>query len=479
VIDTNNFDINYLIVHGMTGTFTIKVYFEIIREDGKTEFTEDIEIPKMINNIFVIEGTLRVPTNTLDNDNQVTVYDANIRLNEFVNVQYQEDPHEADGYKLTIYIYEDEEPIVIDGTRENFDKYRDRLSLSEFERDKLKVKLDTDDIGNYLRYQDVIALINLGPDRGHDNMIDKKIYSAEANLMTYLWSRDIRKKILTNIKSKFYQFNHIYLKDIQNVINRYFQVASEKNIDFPSTVNPLIFDAMRFKIVIPQNVAYNRTMADIIDITNSPINGNVNRINKLNVCAVVKDDGIYIKCYKYPTQEPVEVLYTHYCTKKVLLNDYWDYDSKKLKDGIEYLKYKLRMKIYKQGLNENQDFEYIEPKADDKLSISTRRIPLGNMCDSVRVSMGTTMQDQAVELQDSEPALITAGHDDTDFELSTLVTRFHGESATVEKIKDNKIFIKDDKSGSIMFYEIPAPIPGANDSIISFDATVKQTQLEK
>jgi len=81
VIDTNNFDINYLQTHGLTGTFTVKVYFEVTNGGVKTEFDEDIEIPKMINNVFVIEGALRVPTNTLDNDDSVTVYDANVRLN--------------------------------------------------------------------------------------------------------------------------------------------------------------------------------------------------------------------------------------------------------------------------------------------------------------------------------------------------------------------------------------------------------------
>jgi hypothetical protein len=276
------------------------------------------------------------------------------------------------------------------------------------------------------------------------------------------------------MKGKFYQFNRIYLKDIQNAINRYFMIASEKNIDIPSTVNPLIFDAMRYKVVLPGNVAFNQTMTDIIDVANTPINTNVNRINELNVCTVIRDDVIYIKCYTFPTQEPVEVPYTHYCTKKVLLNQYWDYDNATFKPGVTSLNYKLRLKLREGSVNDK--FDYIEPKPDDKLSITTRRIPLGNTSDSVRVSMATGMNKQALEIQDSEPALVTAGHDDTDFEISTLLTRFRGNESTVEKIEDNKIFVKDKKTGSIQFFEIPSPTPSANDSIISFDSAVKVGQ---
>jgi hypothetical protein len=477
VIETNDFDINYLITRGLTGTYTLKVYFEITRNGSTTEFSEDLEVPKMINNVFVIEGNMRVPTNTLDNDNIVSVYRENVRINNYLNITYQEDEHQQDGYLLIVNIYDDDEPITFEGTEENFQQYKDYLKLDQIEKDKIKVKLDTDDVGDYLTRDKVIDLINLGTDKSHDSMIDKKIFSAESNLLNYLNSIDIRKKISASMKSKFIQYNRIYLRDIQNALNRYFIIASEKNIDIPSTVNPLIFDAMKYKIVIPENVAFNNTMTDLIDVANTPINQNVNRINELNVCTIVKDDKMYIRCYTYPDQEPVEVLYSTYCTKKVLLNQYWDYENRKFKDGVTTLNYRLRMKSREGTINDK--FDYIEPQADDKLSITTRRIPLGNFSDSVRVSMATSMEKQALELQDSEPSLITAGYDDADFELSTLVTPFKGNESVITKIEDNKIFIKDNATGSVQFYEIPNPTPSANDSIISFDTNVKVGQVIK
>lgn len=477
LIDSNNLDVNYLTTHGMTGTFTLKIHFSVKNGDEVTNFNEDLEIPKLVNNVFVIDGSLRIPTNTLDNDDTVTVYSENIRINDILNIQYQEDPAEPNGYKVTASIYEDEEPIIVDCIDEEMQKYSGFFRLTEEERDKIKVKLDDDDIPEILNRDILIRLITLGSDKLHDNMIDKKIYSAESNLMKYLWSRDIRRKILSSMRQKFFQYNRVYLRDIQLALDRYFRIASEKNIDIPTTVNPLVFDALKYKVVIPRNVTFNRTMSDIIDVANTPINGNVNRINELNVCTVIRDNTIYIKCYKYPTQEPVEVAYTHYCTKKVLLNSYWDYDKKQFKSGITECRYKERLKVKDGHLSDK--FEYIEPKADDKLSITTRRIPFGNKSDSVRVSMATSMQKQAVEVERSEPSLVTAGYDDTDFELSTLITRFHGENAVVDKIKDNKIFIKDLDTGSVEFIEVPAPTVGQNDSVISFESIVKEGQQLK
>lgn len=474
-VDSNNLDINYLTTHGMTGTFTLKIYFKVTNQDVVDEFNEDLEIPKQIHNVFVIDGSLRIPTNTLDNDDAVTVYDSNIRINELLNITFEEDPTRPDGYKLTIYYYEDEEPTIIDGTPENIESNKEILKLEQFEIDKIKVKLDTDEVGSYLDYDTIIKLINLGSDKKHDNMIDKKIYSSETNFMKYMWSRDVRKRILTNMKSKFYQYNRVYLKDIQNAIDRYFRIASEKNIDIPTTVNPLVFDAMKFKVVIPKNVTFNRTMTDIIDVANTPINGNVNRINELNVCTVIKDDVIHIRCYTYPDQTPVEIPYTSYCTKRVLINQYWDYNKKSFVNPSNPVKYKLRLKVHEGTSTDN--FDLIEPMPDDKLSITTRRIPFGDRSDSVRVSMATSMEKQALELNSSEPPLVTSGHDDEDFLLSTLVTRFKGDRSIVDKINDNKIFIQDMETGSVQFYEIPAPSPGANDSIISFDAAVKKGQI--
>ena len=476
-VDSSQLDINYLAAHQLTGVFTVQFHFRIEEEDGTVnEDVQVLEIPRQINNVFVIEGALRIPTNTLENDNQVTVYSNNIRINDLLNITYEEDPTQDGGYLITASYYDDDEPKVMNMTDEIVSRYPQIFTLTWYERDKLKVKLDTDDVGTVLTRELILKLIARGMDKNFDSIIDKRIYSPESNFMSYLWGRDVRKKILTQMKLKFHQYHQIFLRDIQNAVTRYFKIASEKNIDIPSTVNPLVFDAMKYKIRMSKNVAYNRSMVDVIDIVNTPINQNVNQINELNVCIDIKDDILYIKAYKYPTQEMVEVPYVTYCTKKVLLNNSWDYEKKEFKPGMYgEIMYKLRLHEYKlknYGDKGDNEFDYIEPMPDDKLSVTSRRIPMGNMSDSVRLSMGTGMIKQAVELAHSEPSLISAGHDDEDYVLSTMCTKYQEPSGTVTAIKNNKVFIKGD-DGSVTFYEIPNPSVGMNDSLISYTAAVK------
>lgn len=472
VVDSNNLDVNYLMTNSLTGSITVKFHFEVkLGDDSPIEMWDDLDIPKIINNVFIIEGSMRVPTNSLENDNSITVYDQNIRINEMINFSFEEDSHYNDGYKITLFIRDDDEDTVLDFTDEISSQYKGYLKLQQFEIDKLKVKLDTDSIPQYITRSLIIDLIKLGPDKSHDNLIDKKIYSPESSLMRYLYSSDIRSKILRNMKQKFNQYQTIFLRDIQNAINRYFKVANESNIEIPTTVNPLIFDALKYKVRIPINVAYNETMTDIIDIVNTPINGNSNQINELTVCTEIRDNVIYIKCYKYSDFSNVTVPYSHYCTKKVIINQFWDYDSNKFKDGLKTIKYKLRNKIYEGSISDQYD--YIEPKPDNKLSFTTRRIPLVNMSDFGRLAMGTAMSKQAVELLRSEPSLVTSGHDDIDYLSSVLITRHKGGDCIVKAIKDNNIYLEDTKSKSVTFVEIPNPTMGQNDTLISFDSKVK------
>lgn len=472
MVNDADLDVNYLTSHKMTGEFTVKIFFDITQGGKKHSVNDDLNVPKMVNNVFVIEGAMRIPTNTLQNDSIMMIFSENIRVNQNLNIRYEEDPHEQGGYKLTVEYYDDSwTPVVIDFSDENYKKYHEFFKLGDDEIDKIKIKLDTDDVNRYITRDQVLQLIKIGPDKLIDRMIDKKIFSPEANFMHYLWSREVRRKVLSSMRSKFYQYGNVYLRDIQNFITRYFKIANEQNIDIPSTVNPLVFDTMKYKIKIGKFTAYNKSMSDIIDVVNTPINGHINQINELNVCAEIDNDDLYIHCYEYPSCKPVRVKYLHYCTKKVIFNDDWDYNKNTFIDPKKHVHYMLRCKD-RVGKS-SDDYDYIEPKADDKLSMTSRRIPLGNKSDSVRMHMGTGMEKQALEIPKCEPPLITAGYDDEDYELSTLVSKYKGKPGTITKIEDNKIFIKNDKTKSVQFYEIPEPSKGQHDSIISFTTNLK------
>jgi DNA-directed RNA polymerase beta subunit len=261
------------------------------------------------------------------------------------------------------------------------------------------------------------------------------------------------------------------MTDIQNSITKYFRVANEKSIDIPMSINPLVYDSLKYKIVFPSHIAYNKTFTDIIDVVNTPENNNVNRLNELNICTTIKDGVIYITCYKYPTFEKITLPYLEYLNKRVLSNEHVNYDDKMVIESDEY-KYKLRQKV--RTTNSLKDIELIEPAPDEKLSITTRRIPMVNMSDSVRVAMGASMSKQAVEVYNSEPALVSSGNDDVDYMDSSLITTYFGKTeGVVDMISDNTIFIKSKTDGSVVPIQIPIPTVGSNDSLISFETKLK------
>lgn len=468
MVDSDDTDINYLMTHGLTSSFTAKFYFSWEKEGVKYESTDELEVPKMVNSAFVVGGKLRISTNTLDNDGYLTVFNNNIRVRPDLNILFEEDPHSPGGYKLTAEEYKDVDKETYPITPKTISERMETFKLEQAQVDKIKVKLDTDNVPDYLSYDIIIRLINLGSDYKLDNLIDKKIHSPASNLLGYLKSSDVRRRIIRSMTAKYNQYNKIYLRDIQNELNQYMLVASERNIDIPSTINPLVFDSLKSKIVIPSTSMYNKSMTDIIDVVNTPINQNTNKNNELNVCADIIDDEIYIKCYRFPSQEKVTVPYTHYCTKRVLLNDDWDYDKKTFKQGK--VRYKLRTKLY-EGTSRDT-FDYIEPQPDEKLSLTSRRVPMGNMSDSVRLGMSTGMMKQAVELVNSEVPLVTSGHDDEDIETTALMTRHNGGDAVVSKVTDGKVYLKE-ASGNVVFYEVPQPTPGVNNDVISFDTALK------
>jgi DNA-directed RNA polymerase, beta subunit len=476
VIESNNLDISYLRMTGRTGSMTVRYNFRTVVDGESEEYSSDLEIPKLINNVFVVGGALRIPTNTLDRDDRCTVYSNNVIINDQIDVRFTEDKSNPDGYDITISLFDsDDNEVKIPATDDNLNKYKDNLKLTEYEVDKIKVKLDTDNVGNYLTKDIILKMIERGEDKKYDSMIDKKIWSTESNFLKYLYGRDVRPRVTRDIRKKYYQYKRIFLRSIQTCIDQYFKIANEKNIDIPNTINPLVFDSMKFKVTIPKNVAVNDSMTDLIDIVNTPINGNTNQINEMNYCAELRDNEMYIKCYTFPDQKEVTIPYTKYCTKKVLINQYWDYENKKFKS--KDIKYKLRLKYY-DGTSSDK-FDLIEPMPDHKLSITSMLIPMGNASDSIRLSMGTaSMLKQAIELPNGEPNLISSGHDKEVLENSTLVSRHEGEDATVVGIRENKIFFKNAK-GSVYFTDISSPIVGANDSIISFDPAVKVGQSVK
>lgn len=466
----NNLEINTLFTKGITAYITLLLEMEVLDKDGNllVPVTSQLLIPRMINNIFIIDGTPRIPTQTLDNDYVCRIYKNNITINRRLSIAFDEENKK--DYKITYYD-DDDNQFTLTSRDDLTDKnLLPILELSDREGLKIKIKLNYNEKPKYLTREIINDLIQLGPDLDRDNIIDKRIITTEINLMDSLYSRPVKKKIRSGTLKKFWQYGSIYLTDLQNALDRYFKVADDTSIDIPQTVNPLVYDSLRYKIVFPKHVTYNKSMADLIDPIDTPENNNVNRLNQLNVCADIDEGEIYITCYNL-NGDKVRLPYIEYLDTPILINNEYNYQSKKIKDKQEY-QIKLRQRIITVSNLDDYPNLLVEPSADDKLSIATRRIPMINMSDTVRVAMASSMEKQAIEVEASETPLISSGNDTSDIQMSTLITRYTGKvDSKVIGIKDNRIIL--DTNSCVTWIDVQQPIVGANDSVISFVPQVK------
>lgn len=490
VIETEYSDLEELRKNSSTEEFLIKYTIHVTNSDGSIDIQEPVlRIPRIINGVFVIEGDLRIPTSTLGNSTNCRVSESSIIINRDLRFDYiknRPDPMTGwlfpnlppDAIKYKVFVIDDElNELSFECTKELMEDRPEFFKLDKESKLKLMIKLDLNKPPEYLTFDLLTSLAKLGSDRYTDNIIDKVVLTTADNLMSCLYRFKTRSNILKNMRSKFYSTGTIFLTNIQSAISKYFKVADESSIDIPQKVNPLIFDSLRYKIIFPDYLAYNSTFVDIVDPVNTPINNNVNRLNELNVCSSIKNGYIFIKCYDAKTGEKVELPYLEYLTKNVLSNECYDYENSKIIEGLAEYTYKTRQKVYKVNSLSEISLDLIEPSPDEKLSPTTRLIPMINSSDPARLGMATAMTKQALEIHNSETALVSTGNDELDYLDSTLITKYQGAPGIVESIKNNIIYIKESDTDSVIPYSVNEPIITANDSLVTFECNCKVGDL--
>jgi DNA-directed RNA polymerase beta subunit len=477
IVDEGDIQLSDIMKENGTLSYQLILKMSCLSKDGTTERSEYVlQIPRMINNVFVIEGKSRIATNLMVNDGECRIYPRNIVIDYNRRIRWSfpkgvTHSYEGEFFKVTTYDL-DGNQIEFMGIPENYETYKDLLKLTEKQIWKLQIKLGRANIPEYLTYDLVGDLYNFGPDIRKDLIIDKRISTIEDDFIHYLYIGESKRKVIIGAQS-FFKTGLVNFNALQSIINSYFKAAKSKCVEIPSSINPLIYDALKYKVVLPISTAYNATFTDLIDAPNTPENNNVNIINELNVCVSLEGSTIMYACYDFKTRKKVQIPYLQYLTKKVLKSEYFDYDTMEIKTSATY-EYKQYLKEFEvPNLNQVQ-IDLIEPAPDDKLSYTTRRIPLINMSDSVRVAMGAAMIRQAIQTEGCEPRLVTTGNDDFDYASAHSLIRYQGiNEGEVVNVTPQYVDIKDKKSGLIIKTEIPEPTTGLHNNLMTHDATVK------
>jgi hypothetical protein len=221
-------------------------------------------------------------------------------------------------------------------------------------------------------------------DKLDDFILDKRILTVQNALVKHLNSGQVRREVSGRVTSTLHK-GVVYAAELQKAINTFFRRGGG-SIDDPSKINSLTFSSYSTRIKLGESTQYNKGMADLIDPIRTPENANVNIINELNVCTFIGENGeFWIRCYD-DSFEPITIPYIDYYDAFVVDDSSVDYVNKKFKSDKVVLKsrgQKLTISV------DDLPMEYIiDASADEKLSYSTRNIPMLNYADSVRVAMG-------------------------------------------------------------------------------------------
>jgi hypothetical protein len=489
-VDEENRPASYYVENNLTAAFTVNI--DYTTDASSTKKHTSFEIPKEIDGVFIIEGAYRIQTANLGSD-----YDCRINISDkighYINFDYSRQ-YDIDKHILKI------KPGVIDQvsgqeiTRQReirFDNIDDILNsedkedlrLTERQSKKLMIKLDLDYKPEYITKQLINECIAFGDDKVKDLIIDKKISSISKSFIDFMFSKKYYKFARGIIHNPFIKTGAFseQLTPITTQALKFFKGSNKKsksdeqNVQVPPGINAMNLEAIHAKITIPETVAYNSTMSDLIDFSDTPNNNNVNKQNSLTVSTHIEDDEVLFDVYDKKFKK-ITIAYLDYLNSKVCASEYVDYEKNTLKpdqNGEVEVKYRMKRKMVKV-----EDIDLIDLHPDYRLSATTRQIPFLNLTDSVRICMGSSMLKQAIPITHAEKALVSPGVRE---ELKTNIeNEFYDddEPGKVTAVTDTSVIVKS-KSGKEYEFLRKTALKSTYDICVYTEPKVKVGQTVK
>lgn len=453
---------SYYIENGLTATFKVIVEYEL-NNDGRTLYTE-FECPREIDGCFILEGAYRINSNVLG-------LDFNCRINTTgtgehrINFDYDR-KYDVDKKVLRIKNYnpdlgkiEGYTEIRYDSLDEALEKpeLKEKLKLTPLQTKKLEIKLDLDYKPEYITKQLIDECLEFGDDRLKDLIIDKTVDSVSKSFSNFLF-RDGNGANLYNtrrvIQNYFTKQGKIQdqCNVITNLCNKFFRAGRKSedrtksdgdNYQIPPGVNAINLESYKNKIQVMDTVAINTTHLDIIDVGDTPINNNVNLQNSLTVSTHLVDSTEDCSGILFDVMDKdfnvITIDYYDYLNSKVCASEYVDYDNNKVvpdEKGEVQVKYRMRRKMVPV-----EEIDLIDRHPDYRLSSATRRIPLINYTDSVRVHMGTSMLKQSIPIANAQRPLVDSGNYD-DLKDNIMNEKFEEDEGKVKEITPSDVIIE-------------------------------------
>lgn len=418
-----------------------------------------LNIPKMINNMFIIQGKYRLINRYLSDDTEF------VKVGRYFRFYY------GFSYNIETGLFDYMDPESGEVDQFNYDElneaHPEAFDLSDRAAKKLQIITNSPTRVTRLDKSHLLQLASTKIE--NTDVINKRIISIENILISSL--RREKFDLVKAVSGAFYKYGSISASPIQTLIDKVFynQGSELHAINYSSNVNPYSFDSANAKVLIeysgidnikPQE--YSIGLADLLDPIVTPDNANVNRINYLNNSTSISGQSIMMKVLDKEFNE-VSIEYLDYITSRVVPYRFVDYENKTIQEDFKIIQNKIE--------KDSKEYDYIQCHPDERLSILTRAIPCMNMTDSVRTAMAARMITQSVPLAKPDTPRIQSGHESDQSKSTTSIKFDSTVSGKVIEVTDK--VVKVDTDGIIKEYSVPKPVTGIYDITASFSPAVK------
>jgi hypothetical protein len=437
-----------------------------------TNYTFELKVPRQVGGVFVIKGKLVIPYMELSTDFRMKVHKGILKI---------------DNNRVVIPNKGHYTLVVKDSGNEYSYNLSDASSYSQIPEDYLKIDEDSSKIAQAktLIKSDKITtelcdkLFEDADSRGKVSDISDITITSTADYVRGRLNKDYY-SLMNEIRYKFKggdrsPIGYIYVTSLNTAIYKYFSISEGKFNYFYNVTNPLTIQSLSSQVKAPHGNSFNASVFDLIDIVDTPINNHLNKINYLNRNVKLTDGGIEIQVYT-KDKKRVYLNKLDYCITPILNSDCWDYRNWKLKPEYEGKQLEAKIGKFNELVDSLDDVAYIELDPNDRTSITSHVIPMINKSEFGRMSMGTSMTKQGVNLINPEEPLVTTEDLSDIIKLNPLIIVAEDDG---EVTQVTRTYVEIEESTRTRKYDVPYALTANTGNIVPFIPVVGVGQSVK
>lgn len=451
---------NYL-SHGVDSYFIFSYTYKFNGEN----FAFELRVPREVAGVFVVNSKVAIPYMELVTDFRMKLHKGVLKIDNKRSVHQNKDglTLEVDGMSFNL-----SDPTQYSQIPDQYLELSDELKkIAMAKTMRMPEKLDA---------QICKDLIVYGENQGKLSDISDVTIKSTAEYIRGRLNHDFS-SFMNDIRYRFKGGNRstigaIYVGRINKSIYQYFSTNSGKFNYFTNVTNPLTLQSLSTQVKVPYKMSFNASVFDLIDVVDTPINNHINKINYLNRNVNLTEGGIKLEVWT-KDHKRVWIEKLDYCINAILNSDCWDYHRWEVKS--EYKGKELLAKIGKYNLlvDSLDDVAYIELDPNERVSVTSRVIPMVNKSELGRMAMGTSMVKQGVNLINAEEPLVTTSDLSDLIKLNPLIIT-STESGEVISVTRTTVTIKG-KSGP-KSYNIPYALQSNTGNLVPFIPVVEVGQ---